>query len=552
MSLLYTEKVLRSLAKILTETARTEKSYEHVTLVAGLVSKTCRSEPQRQMLTDLSILDALASQLLPWIAATFLSAEGFPAIHPNPRSGKCARLPSILRAIEIIISFSRRRAQRLLEVPVVRSVFHRMDEQVHAAYEEFVAHLPISQRSSVCPPTPAACVESLLPLTPIPRLCNGQMSSGHPPLDSVKASRSPWNRSTSTAVEPYSSEGLKHVQEDESPLVPWLMHVVRSFDEMSGLMAASMLATLQRLQLVKVNRDASLALLIIPPLVRMLSRNLKLSTNAVHLFEGAPDECMGEQIKQEAPAIIAILTENNARTQKAAIDAGIIKKLASLLKETFDPASTSLSTTWSPEPPSDGMIAERDDKSSCMGAAGLSPKEYHILRLRENSLIALAALASDVEEYRKMIIDTGVLPFMIRTMRAEPLKYKSQTNEAIAKGEFADRSICSVNYKDSVIAACAAVRALSRSPQALRTSLMDAGLPEPLFELLKSQDPDIRVQALAIVSNLLKDPSPLREVCCSSLLFKSALAKYPHSHSLTVGLWLHSAEMCTRTIWHPV
>ena len=517
MSLLYTEKVLRNLAKIITDTARTETSYEHVTLVAGLVSKTCRTEHERQMLTDLSILDALASQLLPWIATTFLSAESFPAIHPNPRLGKCASLPSILKAIEIIISHSRRRAHRLLEVPVVRSVFHRMDEQVHAAYEEFIAHLPINQRNSVCPPTPAACVESLLPLTPIPRPRNGQTSSGHPPLDSVKASKSPWNMSMSTAIEPYSSEGLKHVQEDESPLVPWLMHVVRSFDEMSGLMAASLLATLQRLQLVKVNRDASLALLIIPPLVRMLDKNLKLSSNAVHLFEGAADDCRGEKIQEEAPAIIAMLTDNNGRTQKAAIDAGVIKKLAGLLKETFGPASTSLSTMWSPDPPTDGMVAERDDKSSCMGAAGLSPKEHHILRLRETSLIALAAIASNVDEHRKMIIDTGVLPFIIRTMRAEPLKYKSQTNAAIARNELTDRSICSVNYKDSVIAACGAVRTLSRSPQALRTSLMDAGLPEPLFDLLKSQDPDIRVQALAIVSNLLKDPSPLREVCYLSL-----------------------------------
>ena len=526
MSLLYTEKVLRNLAKIITDSARTETSYEHVALVAGLVSKTCRTEHERQMLTDLSILDAFASQLLPWIATTFLSAENFPAIHPDPRFGRCARLPSILKAIETIVSHSRRRAQRLLEKPVVRSVFHRMNEQVHAAYEDFITHLPINQRSSICPP-PAACVENLLPLTPIPPPRNGQVSSGHPPLDSVKASKSLWNRSMSTAVEPYSSEGLKQVQEDESPLVPWLMHVVRSFDEMSGLMAASLLATLQRLQLVKVNRDASLALLIIPPLVRMLDKDLKLSTNAVHLFEGASDDCRGEKIQEEAPAIIAMLTDNNGRTQKAAIDAGVIKKLAGLLKETFDSASTNLSSMWSPEAPSDGMIAERDDKSSCMGAPGLSPKEHHILRLRETSLIALAALASHEDEHRKMIIDTGALPFIIRTMRAEPLKYKSQTNAAIASGELKDRSLCSVNYKDSVIAACGAVRTLSRSPQALRTSLMDAGLPEPLFELLKSQDPDIRVQALAIVSNLLKDPSPLREVCCSPISIRSCWLTTP-------------------------
>ena len=61
-------------------------------------------------------------------------------------------------------------------------------------------------------------------------------------------------------------------------------------------------------------------------------------------------------------------------------------------------------------------------------------------------------------------------------------------------------------------AACQCARALSRSANMLRTSLVDAGAADPLFDLLSDEEDLVKITATATVCNLLIDFSPMKEV----------------------------------------
>jgi hypothetical protein len=64
-------------------------------------------------------------------------------------------------------------------------------------------------------------------------------------------------------------------------------------------------------------------------------------------------------------------------------------------------------------------------------------------------------------------------------------------------------------------AAAECVRALSRSSNILRSGLMDAGVANPLLDLLdEAEDEGVRVTALTAVSNLVLDCSPMKQVRC--------------------------------------
>jgi len=63
-------------------------------------------------------------------------------------------------------------------------------------------------------------------------------------------------------------------------------------------------------------------------------------------------------------------------------------------------------------------------------------------------------------------------------------------------------------------AACQCARALCRSVSVLRTSVVDSGLGNTLFDIIKTPKEDRRVQvaALAGICNILNDFSPMRVV----------------------------------------
>ena len=144
-----------------------------------------------------------------------------------------------------------------------------------------------------------------------------------------------------------------------------------------------------------------------------------------------------------------------------------------------------------------------------LGYPGLSPIASHITKLREATLTGLAAMASLRDEYRKAIIENGVISFIIQSLK--PYNIESPPSKK-TNGEVSNQpQIVAENPKDVILAACALARGLSRSVSTLRTSLMDAGLAAPLFVLLKHQDVDIQIAATAVICNLVLDFSPMRE-----------------------------------------
>ena len=512
LDLLYSENTLSNLAELIAQKSASIVTHQQIALICSLISKTCQEDHHRRFLVDSGVLDALAAQLASWVSYTLLQSDLHTALQPSTQLtlGR-TRLSSILQALGVIIQHSRPRAQRLLNSSLVGKIFRTMDEQLRASHDKHMANVQVGIRSKV--QMPSSCVELLLPTarSSQPRMPNVSSSLGYPPLDAIKTAESLWPRSFSSSVEISSSDGLEHTGVTESPLVAWLIHVSRTFDEITGLMATWLLANLYRLDLVKKDREASIALLVIPSIVRMLDSCAKLSQDSIHPFDNSINSSLGDLVKQEAPAVLAMLTINNPKAQKAAVDAGAIDKLSQLLKNTYDPSIASLSDVWSSEPSDLGM-ANGEDGSALLGPEGVSLAAYHTAKVRETTLVALSALASAKDEYRKAIIENGVISFIIRTLKADDIKFVATSNTETLNDEGIERKIIHGNCRDAILAACGTTRALSRSVSTLRTSLMDAGLASPLFVLLRCQDMEIKIAATAVVCNLVLEFSPMREV----------------------------------------
>jgi hypothetical protein len=105
-------------------------------------------------------------------------------------------------------------------------------------------------------------------------------------------------------------------------------------------------------------------------------------------------------------------------------------------------------------------------------------------KILEASLLCIASICSLREESRKQIIEAKLLPVIVKSL--------SNPNPRIRS------------------AACQATRSISRSVKALRTSLVDAGINVPLFNLLKDTV-QIQITATATICNLVLDFSPMKK-----------------------------------------
>ncbi|KAL9102474.1 MAG: hypothetical protein Q9163_002374 [Psora crenata] len=542
-ALLYTEGVLRSLNGLILQSSPSMVVHQQITLIAALISKTCQEENQRALLVQMGVLDGLAARLTSWIATTLMfssNGEQKPSSTYELADGtiylRNARLSSVLYAIGVIIQYSPSRAAHLLNTPCLTSIFQNFDNDIRPLCEEATASQPAGSKTTFKPPP--SFVETLLPPLPTPPPRSAlDHSMGFPPSDCIKVQsrQSQWPRCRSSAVELFTISGLEHVGEDESPLVPWLIYISRIFDEVTNLVAVRLLAILYSLRFVKKSRDSVIALLIVPPLVRMLDKDLRISQNALHPLDNSMPASASEIIKEEAPAVLAMLTVNNPKTQKAAADADAIKKLSQLLKESFDPVAINVpSAMWSSEPPKP-TVAPSGNKTTRLGAPGVSPVAYHITRVRETTLVALAALASVKDEYRKAIIDNGVIPFVIRALKVENVHSTASPSSASPNDGDIEPIVIHGNSRESILAACGTARALSRSVSALRTSLLDAGLTAPLFVLLRWCDIEMKIAATAVICNLVVEVSPMREALLEGGILR-LLCDHAHSDSVNLRL----------------
>lgn len=518
LSLLYTEQHLPTIANILLQTSPSLVAQQQIALTAALISKTCRDEHHRAMLAQTGVLEALAVRLASFVVATGCSLG--PSNGGSKNNGNIApatprsRVSPILQAIGAVIQHSKSRAIQFLNAPAITSVFQKSDADVTAAHEK-KSHIwgPNASNMFNVRQAPPNAIDTLIPPLPSTHF-RGSLApnSNFPPLGALGASskQNQMSRSFSSAIEVIQSQGLELIEEEESTLIAWLLYVARLEDEVTGLMAAWVLAILYRHGLTKRGREAAFALLLIPSLVRMLDKDSN-PADPSNTYDTSVLVSPDRLIKEQAPSILAMFAANSLEIQKAAADAGAVKKLSQLLKESYDemPANCS-AAMWTPETSTPRHPEGRDDGSK-LGPAGVSAQAYHVMKLRESVLFALAAIASDKDEYRRAIIDNGVVPFVIKTLRPEDSDPVAQVNGR-TEGTSQYRRAYTENCKDAILAACGAARALSRSVSTLRTSLMDAGLPPPLFVLIKCQDIELQIEATAVLSNLVLHFSPMREV----------------------------------------
>ena len=469
-------------------------------MVASLISKTCQKEQQRVIAAQAGILEALAETATPAILETLRCPS-----HARARSS----LVPTLHAIKSVLIDSKSRGIQFLNAPALTLAFSKLDP-ANISYDEKSTWDSGNQKASHVYRSSTTPVDSLLGQVPGAHIRNVPTAhNGYHPLDrgGIFDRHNQASRSPSTAIEISQSQGLEYVGETENPLIPILAHIFRSFDDTTSLMAAGLLVTLNRIGLTKRPKEHVFALLLVPSLVRMLDKDLR-STQS---HNKSVPKSSAMIVKEEASEILATLTNGCLETQVAAYDAGAIKKLSQLLKESFDPLPGSPSVpAWQSESTISNYRIKED--ASRLGPTGISPATRHMFRLRECCLTALAAIGSEKDEYRKAVIENGVVPFVIKCLAAEPLNIPSSSNDEHTDESSNARSDSTWNHRDVVLAACGAARALSRSVSTLRTSLMDAGLPAPLFALLKSHDIGFQIAATGVLCNLVLKFSPMRDV----------------------------------------
>lgn len=298
----------------------------------------------------------------------------------------------------------------------------------------------------------------------------------------------------SSNPESASASGETDIEVEESTLIPWLISQVRSGDPTTRLMATGVLTNLFKVGLVGKRMAQLLVLLVLPVLVRLLNEDEMLTKVSVGVGGVDSDTWEKWTIQERAPAILARLVMDSTEMQKAAVDAGAIKRLAVMLRRAAEPPSPSVNGVTNGDSV-EAAAAERSKQNS--------PEVTHRMKVKEGTFRCLASLALFKDEYRKLIIDAGVVPMVVSSMKPlEPIP-NAPISQETTTGEG--------NPPPVLIAACGVVRALSRSVSILRTSLIDAGVAMPLFALLRHDDIEVRVSSTAAVCNLVLDFSPMRQ-----------------------------------------
>ncbi|CZR53857.1 related to armadillo repeat protein [Phialocephala subalpina] len=567
---LFSRQHLGSLCRILSQTSSSPAVQTQISIAASLISRLCREERHQQGLANSGVLDALATKLASFVAAEGLVLPGadilaqrdglqdhFPhAAPPN------ANLSVILEAIAVIIADSKFRASQLLYSPSILAIFPASHStafvpatNTRAAWNAFNA-ADLSTRQAQL-----NAVDYLLPVVPHHQIkSSSAQASAFPPLGTSNSSQNLALNSRST-FHKYNSASLPSwndianmdssldtqdtamggTEEPESPLIAYLIFILRARLGMERLMAASVLTVLYRAGLTNKTRESAIGLLVVPLLATMLDEIPLTSKVKDNL---ADEEALLSEwaIKERAPAILAMLITDSEYLQKAAFDAGVISKLSKMLKVSYDPVPESSDTrAWSPQAVEDSE--NLDVQQPRLGNNGQPPLLVHKVKVRESTLKAIAALVPFKDEYRKAIVDQGMMPSIVESMSSNPGKPSPKSvdkqEKAIANGssESESKQGYGSNPISVLISACGAIRALSRSVSVLRTTLIDHGVAEPVFRLLQHPDIEVQIAATATVCNLLTDVSPMRQQI-SDLGVLKILCE--HAHSMNAKLRLNA------------
>lgn len=539
---LFTRQYVTILAHIIGQTSPSSVVHCQISLAASLIGKICREERHQQILATSGVLDALATKYAGFVVAEGLVIPGADVLAQRdglreyipPPTPHTISLSVILEAIATIIANSKFRASQLLYSPSILAVLptsqspeFMVSQSTRAAWNAFnIAGL--SGRQSQL-----NAVDYLLPYVPLHQSkTSSSQVSAFPPLGSFSSrdQLAPNSRSSTTkfpgstipnwgnsgGLETGTIEDISQIdsEESESPLIPHLILMVRTKEKMERLMAASVLTVLYRAGLTNKTRETYIGLLVIPLLVQMVEESkIPLPIfRGKDIYEMMEENALDQAIEEKAPAVLSMLITDSKYLQKAAFDAGVVSKLARQLKVSYNPVDeTPDMHAWSPHG-NDEMSDEAPDTT----IRAHSPTLLHNIKIRESTLKAIAALVPFKDEYRKAIVEQGIIPYIVESMSAKPGKPspKGAENGDKNSDDSADDSTQAygINTVDVLVAACGAIRALSRSVGILRTTLIDSGVAMPVFRLLEHPDIEVQIAATATVCNLVTDVSPMRNV----------------------------------------
>ncbi|KAI8943818.1 hypothetical protein NX059_001791 [Plenodomus lindquistii] len=502
---IYTKAVVESLAEVLFQSAGTTRVNQQIEAAIRLITRTCREENQKKLLVDAGILDLLAEKLAV-IAATDDRVPGTSSTREQlPRS----ILPDLLEAVSAIIKDSHYYAARFVYSPSIQAIFGWPKERPATAYD---ASTPSSQ---------AASWDKLIPRVQTMTSKSDPYTKSWPALGAYpSATGDSYARLPSIETLQQSSSRSIIIDESESPLFIWLMYVARRGEGRERLSACWLLALLKKFSdrwplndPSKTTRERHFSYLIIPLVEKMIEESNPTSEQAKKANASSPavrDEM--RFVLEHAPLVLAELVAGNKSLQNVAVSARTLPTLIQILKKSFDIPATTSKPLWQPRPSSHEVKDPSiDSASSTLGRPGLSADVLHAFKYRESALLALAAIAGDQDSLRKLVIEMGAATHII-----EALVPYSESSEQSSAASAKDG-----NPDGVLIAACKVTRSLSRSVSVLRTSLIDHGVAQPVFELLTHPSVKVQIAATEVITNLVLDVSPMRTEILESGVLKT-------------------------------
>lgn len=443
-------------------------------------------------------------------------------------------LAAIFEALSAVMGNSRWRVSMLVYAPAMLTIFPHLE--VPGILRDAKASLKSFETAGLSntQPEELGVMDCLLPVVPETH-SKGLAVSAFPPLgtasrDGLASSRPPstnWISSPlnwdTTRIDTFGSSAEGEVEEPESPLVPWLIYTVASSADMERIMAASVLTSVFKTGFSNRFREACIGQTVISLLLQMLQDAEKASVAPELSFTEA-EVVKHWSLVERILAILAKLLTDCEFLQKCAFDSQGVKTISTLLKGSYDPLPTkSSSRLWSPSPHRE-RIGEREIglPTSRLGPQGQTPLHAHCIKVREYALKAVSALGAYKDEYRKAFVEQDIVPYIVESLSPTPSKPKQSKDRPKSpkngKTPEPEPSIGQVNAAYGanplpvIIAACHALRTLSRSVSILRTTLEDNSVATPVIRLLKHPEIDVQVAAAGIMCNLITELAPMKNV----------------------------------------
>lgn len=497
-------------------------------LVAKLISVLCTTDPFQRKLTDSGVLDALATNLASVVVARGFALPGAEAVaqhdgvsdlFPDP-AAPGTDVTAILEALTAIIGDSKWRACALAHAPAMLVVFPNVGPShrptaMKACASAFIAS-GLGSRAS----RSFGVMDTFLPVVPEVQHV-GLTTLPFPPRGASQSRDAPsivWNTSSfnwDSAQYDIDTATQNEVEESESPLLPWLIHLARSSSGIERFMAASLATSLFKAGYVDQTRESYMGRLILPILIADLENELKTFVHDEPYSDDA-EIASRRAIIERGLALLAKLIVDSSFLQKCSLEYAAVPLISGFLKEAYKAVSKKPMRTWSPTPQPEKGLRESLPSTSSLGSPGQLPLLAHLIRVREAALTAVAALAG-LDAARKMFVEQEVVPYIVESLSATPSKpTKDGPKSPKIKLGRDDGSELDPAYGANpvsvIIAACNALRALSRDSGILRTALQDSGLVNPAFRLLRHPNMEVQIAASGLMANLVTVLSPMRNV----------------------------------------